>query len=372
MTTYSFYIIQEIVKNINKRQNVYLYPAGQNTKILLDILYYIGKGDYIQIIDKENKEINGKSTISVDTMANDNNSIVYITSPKYEKELVNTLKTSGYLGEIANTFCNQINPNCKEDNIYIERMDLVLTTRCSLRCEKCANLMQYYHNPSDVDEDVIYNSMNNLINVVDSINAVYVLGGEPLLYSKLKNIICYLKKQDKIKKVIVVTNGTLCPDDIDLWEEFSCFKVVLHISDYTILSRNKDNIIKKCFEHAVNCEIEENKIFYDTGNMKKRNRTDDELQNVFIRCNTKCRSLFNGEFHFCPRSSHGVDLGLVERRKEDYVDLMTNRDTLRNELFEFLNRDNYIEACDYCDIRLPGYYEKEYPAAVQAKNVLTV
>ena len=65
---------------------------------------------------------------------------------------------------------------------------------------------------------------------------------------------------------------------------------------------------------------------------------------------------------------------LIEKRKEDYVDLLKecSLGMLKNELRNFLKRENYVAACDYCDIRTPGYYEKIYPAAIQSKTVIKV
>lgn len=141
-----------------------------------------------------------------------------------------------------------------------------------------------------------------------------------------------------------------------------------------MLSKNKEKLFQQCKKKYINIEIEENKFFYDTGNMEKRYRTEKELQKVFTDCKTLCRSLFNGEFHYCPRSSHGTDLGIVPKYKGEYINLLNveNEFELRKEIEEFINREDYIEVCDYCDIRVPGYYEKIYPAAVQTPTVLYV
>lgn len=261
-----------------------------------------------------------------------------------------------------------------KEQIIISRMDLVVTTRCTLRCESCANLMQYYEKPQDVPLNIIYESMERLSEAVDKIERVYVLGGEPFLYKELPRVIDYLVKLDNIGKIIVVTNGTICSDRKDMWSILRNEKVVIRISNYGKLSRCINSLEEKCLQENVNYIREDKGFFYDTGNMKKRNRTDDELNKVFKDCSTQCRSLFMGEFHFCPKSAHGTDLGLVMKRESDYVNLIKgdSKDILREKIKNLINREEYVMACDHCDIRTPGYYDRKIPLAKQSKTVVKV
>lgn len=259
-----------------------------------------------------------------------------------------------------------------DKKIVIPRMDLVVTTKCSLRCESCANLMQYYEEPNDVPLDIIYESMIRLTNAVDEIEKVYVLGGEPFLYKELWQVVSFLAEMNNINEIIVVTNGTVCPDNRKMWEVFRNSKVTIRISNYGKLSRNINLLVEKCLREGVKYIREDKGFFYDTGNMNKRNRTDEVLNRVFEDCATQCRSLFMGEFHFCPRSAHGTDLGIVMKRESDYVNLLGEEsiEKIRWKIDALINRKNYILACDYCDIRTPGYYERKIPLAKQTKIVL--
>lgn len=262
------------------------------------------------------------------------------------------------------------------DKLIIPRMDLVVTTKCSLRCEGCANLMQYYENPLDVDIEVIYKSMGKLLSVADSIGRVFVLGGEPFVYKQLDKVLAFLSNYKNIDEIIVVTNGTICPlkDSEKLWGTLQHPKVTIRISDYGDLSRNIDVLIEYCKKKNVAYIREEKGHFYDVGNMIRRNRTEEELNTVFKDCGTKCRSLFNGKFYFCPREAHGIDLGLVPKIDDEYVDLMAEvtDEVIKERIYNFINRKRYIEACDFCDIRTPGYYDRKLPLAKQAKHVLYV
>lgn len=374
---YNYYEWNQIVNGMKKYvdKKIFLYPGGMMTREIMRFLDK--KGDTVDgIIDRNDQVINGIKTNHLNSVKLDEDSVIYITSIKYEKELRNNLKKIGFNGITESFFNKPLSDSASENGseFYIKRMDLVLTSKCTLRCEKCANLMQYYENPCDVEMEVIKKSMGRLLGIVDKIGVVYVLGGEPFLYKSLDKVISFLKQSQKIQEIRIITNGTICPsgNKVDLWKELSDKRVCIQISDYGKLSRNKDKLIEWCCEHNITCVVDENKFFYDTGDMNKRNRDLQELKKVFADCSTQCRSLYNGEFHFCPRSSHGVDLGFVEKRNEDFVDLLGEySDTvLRDKLLKFLGKDDYIAACDYCDIRTPGYYEKTYPAAVQSRHVL--
>lgn len=267
----------------------------------------------------------------------------------------------------------RVRPFEKMRELIIERMDLVLTTKCSLRCEKCANLMQYYEKPYDVKLGVIYKSVEKLMKSIDLLNQIYVLGGEPFMYPELGEVISFLIEIDKIKEIIVVTNATISPSDTKLLGILRNKKVVIRISNYGELSKNIEQLVNVCKEYGVNYILEEKGFFYDTGNMKCRNRTDIELNKVFLDCSTQCRSLFRGELHYCPRSAHGTDLNLVPKEDGDYIDILSYEEEVPRKVIEdFMNRKNHVKACDYCDIRTPGYYDRKIPLAKQAKSVLRV
>ena len=68
-----------------------------------------------------------------------------------------------------------------ENKIYMRSIDLMITTRCSLKCESCSNLMQYYVDPKNTDYENILQSLNILSQNVDEIAEFRIIGGEPLM-----------------------------------------------------------------------------------------------------------------------------------------------------------------------------------------------
>ena len=56
----------------------------------------------------------------------------------------------------------------------------MITTKCSMNCESCANLMQYYTAAKNTDEEIL-KSVETLNENVDDILEFRIIGGEPLM-----------------------------------------------------------------------------------------------------------------------------------------------------------------------------------------------
>ena len=65
-----------------------------------------------------------------------------------------------------------------KNKIYMRSIDLMITTRCSLKCESCSNLMQYYVDPKNTDYENILQSLNILSQNVDEIAEFRIIGDE--------------------------------------------------------------------------------------------------------------------------------------------------------------------------------------------------
>ena len=242
----------------------------------------------------------------------------------------------------------------KKGDFNIEYIEMVLTTKCTLKCVGCSALMCYYKKQNDILLENNIKALERIVNACDSLFCLRLLGGEPLCYQNLYDILLFIKNKDKIKKVTIVTNGTLTINDNRIIEILKEDKFDVYISDYGKISRKKDGLIQ---------QLEKNNIKYysskidtkwrDYGNLECRNRTEKELKKQFLNCNIMCTSILNGKLHHCPRSSHGTNLNKIPLKDVDYIDLLDNNIDdceLRKRLFEFFyGYIPYIEACNYCN-----------------------
>ena len=97
--------------------------------------------------------------------------------------------------------------------LFIRYADLVVTSVCTLRCEGCGALMSMYRKPVHFNKEAIINSLCDLRRGGVHINRIHVLGGEPLCYPFLYDILYYLRDLDNVNEIGITTNGTLLDKD---------------------------------------------------------------------------------------------------------------------------------------------------------------
>ena len=82
----------------------------------------------------------------------------------------------------------------KETELKVDSIDLMLTEKCSLKCKDCSNLMQFYAKPVDEDFEIVIKSIDKFLNTVDYVREIRLLGGEPLMYKRVDEVVKYLLK----------------------------------------------------------------------------------------------------------------------------------------------------------------------------------
>ena len=74
---------------------------------------------------------------------------------------------------------------------YYEYLEIPITTKCSLRCKGCSNLIPCYKKQSDYDINILVKSIKMFLECINNIVYVRVLGGEPFLSRNLYRVIKY-------------------------------------------------------------------------------------------------------------------------------------------------------------------------------------
>jgi hypothetical protein len=269
-------------------------------------------------------------------------------------------------------------------HLDIPYMDLVITTRCTLRCLNCSNLIEHYgvHGKAsyDIPLEQIRSDVLKLLDAVEYIGTMTVLGGEPLLHKDIASIVEFLLAQKKIGHIQIITNGTLKMAD-KLLKICSCNrkKLGIVISDYSsaVPCKNYKEALASLTSSLKSCNAHYKVLHEDFwrcyGGIERRGRSPGMLTRVFRGCRLHgCRSLLDGKLHFCPYSSAGVDLGLIKGREGDFVSIRrsANPAMLRTEVRKFLSKADFIDACDYCDNSVLFSLKKLLPA--EQSNMSTV
>ena len=264
-----------------------------------------------------------------------------------------------------------------QDLVFLRSVDLIITEKCSLRCKDCANLMQYYERPVDIPTDELVSDIEDLVGVVDEINEIRVIGGEPLMNRRFAEVIARLLPQSKINKVVVYTNGTILPTD-DQLEVLRSEKVFFFITSYGSLSRKKEDLIAKLTEHGINYNAQDAYGWTECGSIGPRNRAPEENEAIFRNCCAKnFISMTNGALYRCPFSANVVRLeGMpAHLSATDGFSVRglgklsgADREQARADLKRFLYQKPSLNACDFCAGRTYG--DKEIEPGIQTRRPL--
>ena len=237
--------------------------------------------------------------------------------------------------------------------VEFDHLEVVLTTKCSLNCRNCANLMQYYKEGISFPPEEVIKDVKDLLALTDHVNEFGIIGGEPFLHPSVEDVAEILCGSKKIKNVIIVTNGTIIPERKIMERLAKCRNLEVQISNYNHIAGVRTNEVYQAFLNAgVNVKI----ITYAWRAYHfspPKGKSVPELEATFRKC-LKCNELFDGAIHFCPTSSNGMKCGFVPHRAEDYCSIRL--DGTKKQYWErkyalasFLKNTTWICACDQCE-----------------------
>ncbi len=248
-----------------------------------------------------------------------------------------------------------------QDAMVIPYFPVYITTRCTLNCEKCNNLMPYLKSSSkDFDADVIIKSLSTVLSCVHEMTFCELVGGEPFLYNDLAEILDFVGNQKKIRQIVIVTNGTIVPDD-DIMERLKKYNVLVRISDYGLFEK-MSRLVVALEKRDINVRVLQDMKWNDPGDIESRGRTSEELYLQYNKCvfSLRCKYLAGDKLFTCARIASMYLLG-----RDIYdEDVMAIDDTLTaDKIRKFYLHDSGrgCDHCDLCSVDAGG----EIPAAVQ-------
>lgn len=235
-------------------------------------------------------------------------------------------------------------------HLEIAHIELPVTTRCNLRCKDCGNLIPFYPHPADFDVEQLIRDVDDLLYHVDRVHRFIVMGGETFLYRELYRLLRYLTQQKKINLVHLFTNGCVMPGP-DILQLLKHRKILVSVSSFAEeVSPRKPDLIARLGENGIHCKIEDN-MWRDLGGFTPAvDSYPETLKRRFAACSVKgCHNLIHGEYHLCPRSAHGEQLGQFAPDASDKVVIRNRRDrpAFKKERQALLRKES-IAACSKC------------------------
>lgn len=231
--------------------------------------------------------------------------------------------------------------------LWMDRVDIVVTTRCNLLCPDCNHLMPYYRKPYDADKNQLIAAMRKFNESFDWCCEYNILGGEPFLNPDLKYFL-QEAPSEKCNQVRVVTNATIIPDDPELYEIMRQKHIRVKISEYPCNEETKKKLIEKFKQEHIKYSIPRD-VWTLYGPPEDHGASAREVRKQFCRCKVVWKNLLNGKLYYCFRSSHCDDLGIAKADKGEYVDLLNNTAKQnRREVRRLMWRHRPVTACRYC------------------------
>ena len=239
----------------------------------------------------------------------------------------------------------QVLYNSNTGKKYITRLVIALSNKCSLRCKECNNLMPYFKPQKDLDTKKIIDALESILDKVENILRIELIGGEPFLAGNLQNVLERLVLEKKVTSIEITTNGTILPRG-NILELLRTPKVTVRISDYGNLV-NKGRLIQYLEREKISYEVLPLEHWTSPGGVEKRNRAKDLLRKQFAKCSAglMCKTLYEDKLFACARASSLWALNFMKEEEFLPIDNTVTSDRLE----EFFLRD-YSLACDYCDI----------------------
>lgn len=234
---------------------------------------------------------------------------------------------------------------------YMRSVDIMVTTKCSLKCESCSNLMQYYTDPQNTKNDDIIAALNILHEHVDEISEFRIIGGEPMMNKEWHSIVSDIAQKNKKSKIIIYTNGTIAPKE-EMLENLKNKNVNFVITTYGKLSRNIDLLTERLDKYELPYVSKPAEDWTDCSSLRQHKRSVSDLEEVFKQCCVKyVYTLLNGRLYRCPFIANAANLKAIPDNPANYVDLFSKEVSVKKQIERLVGVAKFFPGCDFCDGR---------------------
>lgn len=241
----------------------------------------------------------------------------------------------------------------KEDWICLQHIEFMVTEKCTLQCRDCSTLAPYFYSPRNIDIVNACGMFDRVLDSIDQLVELSIMGGEPFLNEQLVYLIKNYKCNKKIGAIVIYTNGTIIPDQ-NLLDSLNSTKVWVHISNYGKYSSKLIELTQILKNKGINFFVRKYDLWQRAGDFSEREYTREQLKWIYSRCmKAKCYSFSNSKLYCCSRASNGAKIGSV--CDTDYIDysVYVSIKERRRQLKELMDK-KYISACKYCNGLIPG------------------
>lgn len=258
--------------------------------------------------------------------------------------------------------------NQDENKIIFNRIQYVVTEKCTLRCKDCSHLIPYYREPEDINTQKYKRAFDLLIEQIDYLAELRILGGEPFLSRDVGQLVLDYYENPKIEQISVYTNGTVIPSD-NIITALKRGGVKVHISNYIINEEKIKQLTDILEKNKIKYFVRKYDAWQESGGVGYRGYTEGQLKQKFSNCFERNGYTFlKGRLYRCPRVAHAINLKAIPDLSEDYIDLQNwdnSAEQLKVEIRD-LQSKQWLKGCNYCEG--PDNHIQSIPAALQCRG----
>ena len=359
----------QIYQNIESKKAFYLFGAGDYGR-----QFYKAFHDEVEIkafldnsADKQGNNIifaeRQVPCISLkEAVVNEEVGIIVTMSQIARTDAVAQLLEEGYRKDIdffiIEEFISVYNVY-KYNKVYFSSISFLPSTACNLKCRHCLNFNPFAEKYYVRQWDSLVADVDLFFRHVDHIMLFHVSGGEPMLYSRIADLIEYINKNygDRIDTLRTVTNGTVVPSD-EICEKLSKYRIEITVDDYRDAvpqyNENFDQLIQKLEKYKIRYYINKVDSWVDLAPEKTdySGWSREELIRHCSECNQSWQELRDGKLYSCNYAAYAVVAGIGgEQDLEETYDLRTHTKDRNKELIEFrlgFTDKGYTNFCKTC------------------------
>lgn len=270
---------------------------------------------------------------------------------------IKKLKSQG-IDVNKNTYKELYGLNRKElfdgGKIFLKQIEVIVTNRCSLKCKKCAAGIQYFEKPTEFNPDLLIKDYDRMLELIDWVDRIVIIGGEPFLYKDLDKILDGIYQNintySKVGGIKIITNGTVVPSEKVL-DTISKYDTIVWISDYGRQSRNIGELIDVLRRKKISYSVLNIQEWSDVIQLNDSCCVQTSKQLLERRkngCVTRCRTLAGGRFYLCSLLKSMDYLEITPFDKENYIDIYDKN--AKALMCDMLNENSPLpKACSFCN-----------------------
>ncbi|RCX09877.1 4Fe-4S single cluster protein [Anaerobacterium chartisolvens] len=241
--------------------------------------------------------------------------------------------------------------------ISLKRTAITITFRCTLKCKLCGVEIPFYNVPPHLSYNDFERIIDRYFQIVDYIDEFEISGGEALMHEDLSKIIeKSMQYKHKFNQLLIFTNGTIIPKT-NVWDTLKKHRSKCHffISDYGHISSKVEELAHLLAENGITYRV---KKYYgsdlhcggwvDFGNFSP---TTYDYKKCYYLSSDYCIQIRSGEIHMCGRSYRAMEIGAIEKNKNEYIDLLNDTSNildLKKKLISMINLKE-LSVCKLCN-----------------------